>query len=181
MEDLTARLNALLRKWALKIIYDVQREWGNHPTPGEAHISFVSNMLAGEVTATLIASGQKAWILEYGKGTLMDLSNPYLAEYQSNPNYNRYRKFNEVAGRGPGVYHDLDGNEFTSSGKAVGVNLETVAFVTGKDEFLPSEPLHLIFYSILENRQLILDDIAETFALYTVELFVTAFPKEITI
>ena len=134
-------------------------------------------LLVNEISVTFIASGQKAWILEYGKGSLMDSDNPYLGEYKSNSNWNQYRKGNAVTGRGAGEYQDLDGNTHYSSGKAIGRNLEAI----GKEEYFPSGPLHIIRESIHEHMLLIQEDIMSTVALFSVDLFVSNFPKEITI
>ena len=175
--DLANELNAILAKWALVIVGDIQREWGNHPIEGEAEINHIMGLLVNEISATFIAQGQKAWILEYGKGSMMDSDNPYLGEYKSNPNWNRYRKGNAITGRGEGEYQDLDGNTHYSSGKAIGRNLEAI----GKEEYFPSGPLHIIRESIHEHMLLIQEDIMSTVALFSVDLFLSNFPKEITI
>lgn len=175
--NLAVELNAVLDRHAIAICEDIEREWGNQSQEGRAEVHQVTDMLASAIQTSIIASGQKAWILEYGKGSLMDLDNPYLDEYKASDNYNPYRKYNEIAGRPAGEYYDLDGNIHYSSGKAIGRNLEKI----GKEEYRASEPLHLIHEAIQEQIPFILEEIIEVCMLYSIEQITNAFPKEIII
>lgn len=110
---------------------NVSTEWQKMNTiDGEAHISSTQkHQQTNDVVSYIVeAWGQKAWIAEYGKGSLMDKSseNPYLSDYLASSNFNKNRLADGLAimGRPKGVYKDLDGNVYTSSGSAEWVNLE---------------------------------------------------------
>lgn len=110
---------------------NVSTEWQKMNTiDGEAHISSTQKpQQTNDVVSYIVeAWGQKAWIAEYGKGSLMDKSseNPYLSDYLASSNFNKNRLADGLAimGRPKGVYKDLDGNVYTSSGSAEWVNLE---------------------------------------------------------
>ena len=110
----------------------VRTEWQKMDTiDGEAHLksSRLSDYSKGLARFIVEAWGQKAWIAEYGKGSLMEKStelNPYLSDYLASSNFNKNRLADDLAimGRPKGVYKDLDGNEYSSSGSAECVNLE---------------------------------------------------------
>lgn len=110
---------------------NVRTEWQKMNTiDGEAHIlSTQKPQQTNDAVSYIVeAWGQKAWIAEYGKGSLMDKSseNPYLSDYLASSNFNKNRLADGLAimGRPKGVYKDLDGNVYTSSGSAEWVNLE---------------------------------------------------------
>lgn len=176
--NLAVELNAVLDRHAIAICEDIEREWGNQSQEGRAEVHQVTDMLASAIQTSIIASGQKAWILEYGKGSYMDKDNPFLDEYLASDNINQFRLHNNsypIMGRSKGVYYDLDGNPHESSGKMAGLNLE------GREGFEPSEPLHLIHEAIQEQIPFILEEIIEVCMLYSVEQITNAFPKEIVI
>lgn len=90
-------------------------------------------VIGNMVVATLEATGQKAWIAEFGSGSQMakDGSNPYLSEYQSSSNYNPLRPADgTIVGRRKGQYYDLDGKPQYSSGRNAGKDLELKPVVT---------------------------------------------------
>ena len=136
----------IVNDYGNKVVRDIQREWDNLTTiDGETHISFnVSTDTNNNIViGRLEASGQKAWIAEYGKGSLMDTEayNPYLSRYKHNPKrWNRLRKGHFVTGRPKEPYTDLDGNVHYPSGKLAGRNLEA----TGIPDYKPSKPYHVI-------------------------------------
>ena len=179
--NLAIELNEMLDRHATSICENVEREWGNKYADGNANIRQITEMLAGALQATIIASGQKAWILEYGKGSYMDLDNPFLSQYESNPNYNPDRKGHDITGRPAGTYYDLDGEPHESSGYNRGKSLEGLAKVAGLDLFAPSYPQNIIQEAIKEEIKLIRIEIIEICMLYSVEQITNAFPKEIII
>lgn len=88
-----------------------------------------------EVAQEIIAFGQKAWIIEYGKGSLMEKNpdkNPFLEDYIHSDNFNKLRIQNAYAitGREAGEYFDLDGNPHKSHGRLRGKNLEEFVYTT---------------------------------------------------
>lgn len=114
----------------------VKAEWskytgGKYSDLGEAKL-ILTPVIAdsqGMVVRDILALGQKAWILEYGRGSLMETSsaeNPWLDEYVSSPDFNKWRKGRALAitGREAGEYRDIDGNIHKSTGTLAGVNLE---------------------------------------------------------
>lgn len=99
-------------KHSKKMMKDIQGVWNKYGNDsivsGKANIKFTitedkENFVSGEYEA----SGQKMWILEYGKGNLMDRNNPYLDDYIGGGIYNINRGHFEVRTRR--TYTDLDG------------------------------------------------------------------------
>ena len=106
---------------------DIRNEWnGRGDIEGNAELTVaITKNTPDEVVMTYAASGQKAWINEYGSGSKMDTSNPFLAEYKASSRWNPERKGNEIRTR-HGVYYDLDGNPHVGSdlGGESGLNAE---------------------------------------------------------
>ena len=128
----------------------VKDEWSryNDQSLGKAQISALPAIadINGIITQQLVAMGQKAWILEYGRGSLMESSsaeNPWLDEYVSSPNFNKWRKTHgfAITGREKGEYFDLDGTPLKSTGTLMGVNLEEWH---STKEYYPIPPLKII-------------------------------------
>lgn len=65
-------------------------------------------------------------LTSYGRGSLMDWSNPYLDEYLQNRQlgWNPVRKDTTIVGRPAGSYTNFFGEQKTSSGKMEGLNVE---------------------------------------------------------
>lgn len=124
----------------------VAAKWGNmQGIKGNAEIhSNLPKIVGGMVVASIEASGQKAWIAEFGSGSLSDPSNPYLDEYVSSGNFNRYRSKSDmtIRGRDAGDYTDLDGNPQHSSGHNAGKDLEL------KPVYPVMYPAHIIQHEI---------------------------------
>lgn len=94
------------------------------------------------VQVLLSYSGLATWIAEYGSGSKMDMSNPYLKDYDINPD--RKSKGYAFLGRKKGdlVYAPDGSKPRVSSGKAYGRNLE---WRLGKMKpFVPQPAQHLI-------------------------------------
>ena len=138
-------IQSVLEKYGNKIISDVTRTWNSlNSIDGKANINFkIVSSEENSITGRLSASGQKAWIAEYGKGSLMDTEakNPYLSRYKSNPKrWNKLRKGHFVTGRPKEPYRDLDNVVHFPSGRLAGRNLEK----NGLDDYKPSKPYHVI-------------------------------------
>lgn len=110
--------------------------------------------------ALIWAEGMEAVIAEWGSGSKMDLTNPYLPIYQASPNYNPERTekgTTAILGRPYGPYTDLDGVEHFSSGRLAGVNLEDGHVFKGGNavQFEPHEPEHYMRDAVMANRVII--------------------------
>ena len=139
----------LLESYGNRICLDVKQTWSNLPSiDGNANISFKVIKNDNELTiGTIEATGQKAWIAEYGKGSLMasEAYNPYLERYKKNPRrWNSIRKGNFVTGRVTGKYKDLDNNQYDSGGRWAGRSLEHY--------YKPSEPYYVIHKTVTEEN-----------------------------
>jgi hypothetical protein len=111
----------------------------------------------GMIEGTVGASHWKAWIQEYGKGSLMDRSNPNLNEYIESIYWNEARYPTPgapIVGRPEGSYIGLDDQIHYSRGHMQGKNLEYR--VPGIE---PSPPLHFMRNALLSNKNLIEDQL----------------------
>jgi hypothetical protein len=165
LEELVA--NRLIY-WSEQICSQVRDKWTSQTSPQaegqkEIHVD-PPEVTPGLVIATIVASGGSAWMVEFGKGSLMDITeNPYIAQYLSSSNFNSWRGFSSrmpIMGRSAGEYTDLDGNTQVSSGKMAGLDLER----DGKPEFQPSMPMHTIETELEFTWPLIQADIEQTIA-----------------
>lgn len=145
------RLRQIVRSYAQLASVRVQQEWSKYNLDGESNIIVKMEEAQAIVTAHIYAWGQKAWLLEFGKGSQMETrlsENPFLFDYIDNDNFNRFRLYNDYAitGRSKGDYYDLDGYKHTSSGRAEGENLEELAFEQGSryEKYLPFKPKRII-------------------------------------
>lgn len=69
--------------------------------------------------------GQAHAIIDsYGKGSLMDADNPFLAQYRSSPLWNPERNDLAIVGRPKGYYINIFGRKVWSSGRKAGLNVE---------------------------------------------------------
>ncbi|MCM0758512.1 hypothetical protein M7775_08000 [Sporomusa sphaeroides DSM 2875] len=135
----------------------VQRRYGYiNNIPGNADIEFTTVIAFDKVISKISASGMKAHILEYGKGSLMDKDNPYLSEYMNSSLWNPNRRDYDVSGRSKGWYRNADGELMYSDGRAKGRSLEHMR----KPEFMPHEAMHIIETEI----EAILPEIKEAIA-----------------
>lgn len=130
-EQINSRIFQIVNKYANKACDKVQTEWSKYVSDvdGDSVIDSEISKAKSRIVATIYAYGQRAWILEYGRGSLMDNVNvnPYLNEYLQSEKINPWRKrkgSKAIYGRPEGEYEDLDGNTQWSSGKLSGVNLE---------------------------------------------------------
>ncbi len=102
--------------------------------------------IAGAISITVIGG---PWVVmnEWGTGSLLDESNPALAEYIRSDLFNPLRRITmrsmgfAKVGRAKGSYVNIFGETVTSSGRLAGRNLEKLA-EAGKlrKSFLPTPP-----------------------------------------
>ena len=145
------RLRKIVHSYTQLAIVRAQQEWSKYNLDGESNIVIKTEEVQAIVTAHIYAWGQKAWLLEFGKGSEMETrlsENPFLYDYIDNENFNRLRLYNDYAitGRSKGDYYDLDGLKHTSSGRAEGQNLEELSRDKGytDEKFLPFAPKRII-------------------------------------
>lgn len=95
--------------------------------------------VAGVISA-LVIGGPWAIIDEFGTGSLMDTSNPFLDEYRNSALWNPARPDNVIRGRPAGTQPTMFG-ERTFEGNAPGVDLERLARAgVISEEYLPQPP-----------------------------------------
>ena len=122
------------------------------------HVMFTE--LGTHLSAMIWAEGMNAVIAEWGSGSQMDLSNPFLPAYQSSPDYNPERikqGTTAIIGRPEGTYTDLDGVQHYSSGNLAGVNLEDghIFESGGEVKYAPHEAEHYMREAVNANRAII--------------------------
>lgn len=126
----------------------VRAKWGNMVgIVGNAEIhSDFPKIVGSMVVASIEASGQKAWIAEFGSGSLSAprSENPYLGDYVSHGNFNRHRSEGNMSikGRDKGSYYDLDGYKHESTGRSAGKDLEL------KPVYTVMYPAHVIQHEV---------------------------------
>lgn len=139
----------------------VVQQWsGYSPDMGNASMNLQRTIVDNVIAYSLIAEGQKAWVLEYGKGSGMikdETVNPFLEDYingnvkdsSGKPLFNpeRLSKAFQILGRPAGTYFDLDEHSHYTNGSMEGRFLEIMS-VLHDDKYLP-EPARLIITNIL--------------------------------
>lgn len=137
MSSLELALTVALNNQCHLIADRVRQKWAGVSVDGQREIDVdLPMVIHGMVTARLAASGMGAWIMEFGEGSLMDSSNPWLAEYKRSSQWNPARDSLAITGRPHGGYTDLDNNQQFSSGHNQGRSVEYV--------HPPLEPMHII-------------------------------------
>ena len=186
-QDLLNKLRKIIRKYSRIACSEVRQQWGALDTiDGEAKIADRDLEISQDTVArALCAYGQKAWIAEFGKGSLMDSStaeNPFLTDYLSDPFFNRDRLAHGLAvvGRPHGYYPDLDGNPHFSHGSLQGIPIETWY---GQRLFAPIRGKHIIRNILKPDGALMSEMNQEIQATIMEELqeLMSKFPKEIKI
>lgn len=95
--------------------------------------------VAGIISAIIIG-GPWAIIDEYGTGSMMDTSNPFLGQYRNSPLWNPVRPDNKIRGRPAGSQQTMFGTK-SFRGNAPGIDLEQLASAGIIDEkYLPQPP-----------------------------------------
>ncbi len=146
-------IEVILKKYGESVSKDIERTWdGLQNIDGNAEIDFkiMPNTDENIVLGRFEATGQKAWIAEYGKGSKMDSEskNPYLSRYKNSELWNKLRKGHFVTGRPKGSYQDIDGNTHNPSGRLAGRVLEQF------EGHEPSKAYHVLHNSLAEANAL---------------------------
>lgn len=183
--ELLKKVLSIVRNYNQVAESRVLQEWSRYSEPeGNAEIHTSVKELTRSVSALIWAYGQKAWILEYGRGSEMEMNskeNPFLAEYMRSEGFNKERFAHALAitGREQGYYTDLDGNRHHSTGTLRGRNLETWR---GTKEYPPMSPKKIIYHVLFGSGEdgLIMEMQKEIQnALQTVLIECMKLPKEI--
>lgn len=137
----TARCINALHVQLVKAIKKAQQEYLNEIISGVKQPEARGDWEEGEVEdaawiiAAKVVGGAWAVMDNYGRGSLMDTSNPALEAYRQSELWNPARPDLYIRGRPPGTYTDIFGRQRTSTGRAVGRNLEGLG-----EEFAPWPP-----------------------------------------
>lgn len=187
--EINTLISEVLNKWAGIIRERVENEHGKlNNINGESHSEHIIKSTLHGCIAELKFWGQKAWIAEFGRGSLGEKSpeNPYWDDYINSPIFNQYRKktlFHRkdmarvdaqhsypIQAREKGEYIDLDGNVHYASGKfPPGFDLEVEYWINKHDErFAPVEAMHIIKNQIESAIPEILSDIKEVLGQYII-------------
>lgn len=156
------RIAQIVKEYSRVACDQVRQQWSRHDVNGESEIGFTVEEAESIVTAHIVATGMKAWLLEYGKGSKMERNrkiNPFLEEYISgvvtdasgDPLFNPKRIYHGLAliGRPVGIYADLDDIFYWSHGRFDNRNIEAgTAGITNRWEQEPMPP-RLIIRNIL--------------------------------
>ena len=149
---LNSRISQIVKRYADMACNKVQSEWGRYfsDLEGDSVIDNEVSKAKTYVKATIYAYGQRAWILEYGRGSKMDdaNTNPYLMDYLKSDMINPARTGKAIVGRPAGTYPGLDfhkgeQNIHNSAGKLAGVNIEGLHH-KGEYPYRPLKGQHII-------------------------------------
>lgn len=141
------------------------------------------------VVRSIVEVGQRAWIAEFGKGSLMasGSENPFLEDYISgkvkdadgNPLFNSERLGHALAitGRKHGYYYDLDGNRYHSHGVLAGKVIED----NSSGKYRPSAPKFIARKILFDGGIMtgLLDDIQNAIMQSLIQFMNESVPKEI--
>lgn len=144
MKDIRADLLEVIKQYSQVIVSEIERSYEGSTISGQGIAGFTNpEMVADQIMTIIFGAGQKAWILEYGRGSKMDKNNPHLGSYKYD---NPLRTSETIVGRPAGEYPDLDGIEQISSGKKAGLPVESPR---ENSRWHPTEPQHIIEEAIL--------------------------------
>ncbi len=156
----------LLQYYANKIVEDAKKSIASLHVPavdyGGADIDYVVSMNGTKITIT--ASGWRFFMSEFGKGSLLDRENPWLADYVASEMFNKMR---------------VDKN-YAILSRVSGANLEAKLGVS-KPEYLPFDAQHFLEEAIETYIPEMLDDIIRIVTDITINKLVNSIPKQIQI
>lgn len=183
---LLGRMRSLIKSYCNAAKSQIEQEWSTVSNiDGEANITDEELNIASDIVArSICAWGQKAWIAEFGKGSLMDTSsseNPFLDDYINSSQFNKARLGHalSVVGRPAGEYTDLDGKEYKSSGNLYGKVIEDVSTSKGYP-YAPIRGKHIIKQVIDTDISMLQNEIQDAVSDICLELM-REFPKELHI
>ncbi len=155
-------IKRILKEYSRAAVAQVKQQWARYEVDYRIHqsaaaINFKLEDAEAIVTAAIVATGQKAWLLEYGKGSKMETDaekNPFLEEYirgrvvgsDGKPIFNpeRLKKGLAMLGRPKGTWRDLDDYEHKSRGTQEGVDIEHEEGEKGGRYRVPKPPQYII-------------------------------------
>lgn len=179
-------MRSLVKSYCNAAKSQIEQEWSAISNiDGEADITDEELTVASDIVArSLCAWGQKAWIAEFGKGSLMDKSsseNPFLDDYENSEQFNKARLGHalSVVGRPAGKYTDLDGKEYKSGGNLYGKVIEDVSTSRGYP-YAPIRGKHIIKQVIDTDISMLQDEMQDAIGDICLELM-REFPKELHI
>lgn len=188
MSNLMQEIDAVINTYADNIATQVMTEWmriGYQPQiSGEAEVkTAVKRVTKDTILFVISGKGQRALLMEYGKGSLLDRSNPYLSEYiqWEGFNYDRLLQGFAILGRPKGKYKDLDNKTHFSGGNLAGKNLEEI-LGSKNPKYQPFPAFHVIRNAVCGEDgnggmlNAILNDIADVISFYN---FFKDMPSEI--
>ena len=183
--EMGKRINRrVVKRW--RALNNIQGEaYANEPT--------FEKEIRSAIVMTLSYGGQKAWVAEFGRGSLMekDDDNPFIKRYKRSTLFNKARltplnsktKVMSIVSRKPNsTYKDLDGNTHTATDKfpKAGFNLEYWA-ETGKaphrKHFKPSPPLYIIATEIKMALPEIKTELQKAIRQHISKIISSQFPK----
>lgn len=85
--------------------------------------------IANVITAS-ITGGAYAILDEYGSGSLMDTTNPFLNDYRNSDLWNPARNDTRIRTRPKGPYTDIFGNQQIGTAPVAGIDLEAIGVVS---------------------------------------------------
>ena len=133
----------VMKAYSLGFMNDMHNGWNKANIHGNATVNFaITADTPTVVTGEYRASGQKAWIAEFGSGSLVDKSNPTLDSYRNNSAFNPERSNDFEIRTRTGEYTDLDGvvHEGSGIGGVHGLNAEKL----GVHSVTPQLPRHVM-------------------------------------
>ena len=148
--ELQAIIAGVIAKHCKVIESRVKARWdGQSGIQGLEEIhSDLPTIIGTLVVAEITASGDAAWIKEFGSGHLLDESSPYFADYKNSDRWNPRRSAdgNEFVGRSAGsTIYRPDGTTSTSTGRGEGLRLEHDIGKSGKyPAYKAFKPQHII-------------------------------------
>lgn len=196
--NMLSKIRAIVEKYIKAACVMVEQQYTALPSDlGNSSVYEAEVRTAKDCVArSLCAIGQKAWIAEYGKGSLMETrtsENPFLEDYVSGrirdadgqPLFNKDRLSHAFAivGRKHGYYYDIDGRRYHSHGNLAGKVIESFYGQTLEKPYAPQKVIkHILFGSgddgIVAEMN---DEIANLISNEIMAEMLNAFPKEITI
>ena len=164
--DLTPVIEGVLAKWSEIICSRIRNRWDTK-APQWEHSTywFFLGATKGAIISRIVGDGIGAFLLEYGSGSKLDTSNPYLQDYMSSDHWNKARssKGNAFLGRAAGeIVYTPDGGSYESEGGAKGLNLEQQLKSKTKDfpPYIPQEAMHIMREEVQEALHEIAEDLS---------------------
>lgn len=106
--------------------YEAEIKQGMNTTKGAENVNIGLSNDDRKRLHREVVGGALAIMDSYGRGSLMDKSNPFLADYMSSELFNPLRQGYAIVGREAGDYTNIFGEQAQSSGAFAGSDIERV-------------------------------------------------------